>query len=167
MLKEAGVWVVGLDAAPEAVPLAKADLTGPLALVVGAEGAGLTRLVREHCDWLLAIPMYGKVASLNAAVAGSVVLVAARQARSGAASGADVKRSTGLRANGAAYLTFDACAAYTGTSQRRMQSFVWRQRCCLMRACADVAQSAEHRPCKSRVAGSIPAVGLRDDTPGA
>ena len=80
-LKTANVWVVGLDAGPGAIPLGKADLTGPLALVVGAEGAGLARLVREQCDWLLAIPMYGVVASLNAAVAGSVALVAARQAR--------------------------------------------------------------------------------------
>ncbi len=80
-LKAANVWVAGLDAGPGAIPLGKADLTGPLALVVGAEGAGLSRLVREQCDWLLAIPMYGVVASLNAAVAGSVALVAARQAR--------------------------------------------------------------------------------------
>lgn len=79
-LKGAGVWVVGLDNAPNAIPLPQADLTGPLALVVGAEGTGLTRLVRERCDWLLAIPMYGKVTSLNAAVAGSLALVAARQA---------------------------------------------------------------------------------------
>jgi 23S rRNA (guanosine2251-2'-O)-methyltransferase len=90
-LKAAGVWVVGLDASPQAVPLGRADgsarltasLTGPLALVVGAEGPGLARLVRERCDWLLAIPMYGQIASLNAAVAGSVALVAARQAREG------------------------------------------------------------------------------------
>lgn len=90
-LKAAGVWVVGLDARPEAVPLGHTDgsagftagLSGPLALVVGAEGPGLARLVREHCDWLLAIPMYGQIASLNAAVAGSVALVAARQAREG------------------------------------------------------------------------------------
>jgi 23S rRNA (guanosine2251-2'-O)-methyltransferase len=80
-LKQRGVWIVGLDTQPEAVPLSRADLTGSLALVVGAEGAGLARLVREHCDWLLAIPMYGRVASLNAAVAGSVALVAARMAR--------------------------------------------------------------------------------------
>ena len=80
-LKQDGVWVVGLDASPDAVPLREADLRGPLALVVGAEGAGLGRLVREHCDWLLAIPMYGQVASLNAAVAGSIVVTAARQAR--------------------------------------------------------------------------------------
>ncbi len=80
-LKAAGVWVVGLDAGADTVPLARADLTGRLALVVGAEGAGLARLLRERCDWLLSIPMYGRVDSLNAAVAGSVALVAARQAR--------------------------------------------------------------------------------------
>jgi len=80
-LKKAGIWVVGLDASPEAIPLGQADLTGPLAIVVGAEGPGLSRLVRKHCDWLLAIPMYGQVASLNAAIAGSVVLVVAQQAR--------------------------------------------------------------------------------------
>ena len=82
-LKQDRVWVVGLDAGPEAKPLGEADLTGPLALVLGAEGSGLARLVREHCDWLLAIPMHGQVASLNAAVAGSVALVAAREARGG------------------------------------------------------------------------------------
>jgi 23S rRNA (guanosine2251-2'-O)-methyltransferase len=80
-LKGAGVWAVGLDAHPDAIPLSRAELSGPLALVVGAEGAGLARLVRERCDWLLAIPMYGRVTSLNAAVAGSAVLIAARQAR--------------------------------------------------------------------------------------
>jgi 23S rRNA (guanosine2251-2'-O)-methyltransferase len=80
-LKKAGVWVVGLDAGPDTMPLDRADLAGPVVLVVGSEGPGLSRLVREHCDWLLAIPMYGQVASLNAAVAGSVALVAARQAR--------------------------------------------------------------------------------------
>jgi 23S rRNA (guanosine2251-2'-O)-methyltransferase len=81
-LKEAGVWVVGLDAHPDAVPMALADLSGALALVVGGEGSGLSRLVRERCDWLLTIPMYGRIASLNAAVAGSVALIAARQERS-------------------------------------------------------------------------------------
>ena len=80
-LKAVGVWVVGLDAGSDTVPLARGDLTGRLALVVGAEGAGLARLLRERCDWLLSIPMYGRVDSLNAAVAGSVALVAARQAR--------------------------------------------------------------------------------------
>ncbi len=81
MLKDDGVWVAGLDAVPEAKPLGQVDLTGPLVLVVGAEGAGLSRLARERCDWLVQIPMVGKVESLNAAVAGSIVLAAARQAR--------------------------------------------------------------------------------------
>lgn len=80
-LKKAGFWIAGLDATADATPLARADLSGPLALVVGAEGAGLSRLVRDTCDWLVTIPMYGRVASLNAAVAGSVVLVAAQEAR--------------------------------------------------------------------------------------
>ncbi len=80
-LKNAGAWIVGLDMGAEAVPLPRADLSGSLVLVVGAEGSGLTRLVRKHCDWLLSIPMYGSVASLNAAVAGSVALVAARLAQ--------------------------------------------------------------------------------------
>jgi 23S rRNA (guanosine2251-2'-O)-methyltransferase len=80
-LKKAGFWVAGLDAAPGATPLARADLSGPVALVVGAEGAGLSRLVRETCDWRVAIPMYGRVGSLNAAVAGSIVLQAAQEAR--------------------------------------------------------------------------------------
>jgi 23S rRNA (guanosine2251-2'-O)-methyltransferase len=79
-LKKSGVWVVGLDAAPGAVSLSGADLSGALALVVGAEGEGLSRLVRQTCDWLLAIPMHGRITSLNAAVAGSIILVAARQA---------------------------------------------------------------------------------------
>ncbi len=81
-LKQAGIWIVGLDLQPGSVVLDQADLSGPLALVVGSEGSGLGRLVRQHCDWLLAIPMYGRVGSLNAAVAGSVALVAARRARS-------------------------------------------------------------------------------------
>ena len=82
-LKANGVWVAGLDAVPEAIPLAKANLSGPLVLVVGAEGVGLSRLVRERCDWLVSIPMVGKVESLNAAIAGAVVLVAATTGAAG------------------------------------------------------------------------------------
>ena len=73
-LKERGVWVAGLEGAPGAVSPWTADLRGPLALVVGGEGEGVGRLVREHCDYLLALPMRGRVASLNAAVAGSIAL---------------------------------------------------------------------------------------------
>lgn len=81
-LKQSGVWIAGLDAGPAAISLDEADLSGPLAMVVGAEGTGLARLTREACDWLLHIPMYGSVASLNAAVAGSIALVSARQGNS-------------------------------------------------------------------------------------
>lgn len=80
-LKRRNVWIVGLDDRPEAQELLRSDLSGPLALVVGAEGGGLSRLAREQCDWLVRIPMAGRVGSLNAAVAGSVALVAARSAR--------------------------------------------------------------------------------------
>jgi 23S rRNA (guanosine2251-2'-O)-methyltransferase len=84
-LKAEGVWVAGLDAAPEAKSLSRSDLTGPLCIVVGAEGTGLSRLVRDRCDWLMQIPMVGRVESLNASVAGSIALAAARQARLDAA----------------------------------------------------------------------------------
>jgi 23S rRNA (guanosine2251-2'-O)-methyltransferase len=84
-LKAEGIWVAGLDASPEAKSLSKSDLTGPLCLVVGAEGAGLSRLIRDRCDWLVQIPMIGKVESLNASVAGSIALAASRQARLDAA----------------------------------------------------------------------------------
>jgi 23S rRNA (guanosine2251-2'-O)-methyltransferase len=73
-LKQHNVWVAGLEADPEAQFLDQADLSGPLALVVGSEGRGLRRLVREKCDFRLRLPMHGRVASLNAAVAGSVAL---------------------------------------------------------------------------------------------
>jgi 23S rRNA (guanosine2251-2'-O)-methyltransferase len=73
-LKDHDVWVAGLDAGADAEIYDQADLRGPLALVVGSEGSGLRRLVREKCDYLIRLPMRGRVASLNAAVAGSVAL---------------------------------------------------------------------------------------------
>ena len=73
-LKAHYVWVAGLEAVPSARPYHEADLSGSLAVVVGSEGSGLRRLVRERCDFLLRMPMLGQVTSLNAAVAGSVVL---------------------------------------------------------------------------------------------
>ena len=66
--------MAGLESLPEALPYEAVDLSGPLALVVGSEGRGLSRLVRERCDWLLRLPLRGRVGSLNAAVAGSIVL---------------------------------------------------------------------------------------------
>ncbi|HEY57486.1 MAG TPA: 23S rRNA (guanosine(2251)-2'-O)-methyltransferase RlmB [Anaerolineae bacterium] len=80
-LQERGVWVVGLEGGPEAEPLERVRLDAPLALVVGSEGEGLRRLTRETCDVLLRLPMQGRVASLNAAVAGSVALYFVWQAR--------------------------------------------------------------------------------------
>jgi 23S rRNA (guanosine2251-2'-O)-methyltransferase len=74
MLKDAGFWVAGLDAAgPRTIHEAERP-PGPLALVVGSEGAGLSRLVRESCDELIAIPLTGKAESLNVAVAAGVGL---------------------------------------------------------------------------------------------
>lgn len=80
-LQERGVWVVGLDAGREAQPPEQVHLDGPLALVVGSEGEGLRALVCKSCDQLLRLPMRGRVASLNAAVAGSIALYLAWQAR--------------------------------------------------------------------------------------
>jgi len=80
-LKEAGVWVIGLENSLQAENIERFRLDGPLALVVGSEGEGLRPLVRQSCDGLLQLPMRGQVASLNAAVAGSVALYFAWQAR--------------------------------------------------------------------------------------
>lgn len=80
-LKETGAWVVGLEGSPEAQPIAQVRLDGPLALVVGNEGEGMRSLVRRSCDLLVSLPMRGKIESLNAAVAGSVALYLALQAR--------------------------------------------------------------------------------------
>jgi len=79
-LKTHDVWVTGLEALRNAQSYHQADLSSPLAVVVGSEGDGLRRLVRERCDFLLRLPMLGQVTSLNASIAGSVVLYeAARQ----------------------------------------------------------------------------------------
>lgn len=80
-LKDAGAWVVGLENTPNARPLGEVPLDGPLVIVVGSEGEGIRSLVRNSCDFLLKLPMKGKVESLNAAVAGSVVLYIAMQKR--------------------------------------------------------------------------------------
>jgi 23S rRNA (guanosine2251-2'-O)-methyltransferase len=82
-LKQRNIWVIGL--AGEACTLyTQADLTGPLALVVGSEGKGLARLVREHCDLLIKLPMHGAINSLNAAVAGSIAVYEALRQRTAA-----------------------------------------------------------------------------------
>jgi len=80
-LKEAGLWVIGLENSQEARPLESANLDGPLALVVGSEGPGMRSLISRSCDLLVRLPMLGKVESLNAAVAGSIVLFLVLQGR--------------------------------------------------------------------------------------
>ena len=80
-LQQRNVWIVGLDTGAEAQLLGKIDLNMSLALVVGHEGEGLRRLVREKCDFILWLPMRGQVESLNAAVSGSIALYAAWQSR--------------------------------------------------------------------------------------
>ncbi len=80
-LKREGVWVIGLEAHPQALLPEQVRLDGPLALVVGSEGEGIRPLVRASCDALIHLPMRGQVTSLNAAVAGSLGLYLAWQAR--------------------------------------------------------------------------------------
>jgi 23S rRNA (guanosine2251-2'-O)-methyltransferase len=72
-LKPLGLWISGLDK-NEGQPLFASDLSGPLAIVVGAEGKGIRPLVRRNCDFLVAVPQVGPIDSLNASVAGAVVI---------------------------------------------------------------------------------------------
>ena len=72
-LKERGLWVYGTDLTGE-TPFYGTDLKGSVALVIGSEGAGMSRLTREECDFVLTIPMAGNVSSLNASVAAGVVM---------------------------------------------------------------------------------------------
>jgi 23S rRNA (guanosine2251-2'-O)-methyltransferase len=81
-LKEEGVWMAGLDVGQNIVPIDRADLNIPIGLVVGSEGEGMRRLVRDTCDLLITLPMRGHVESLNVATVGAVALYAAWQARS-------------------------------------------------------------------------------------
>ncbi|MBU1671063.1 MAG: 23S rRNA (guanosine(2251)-2'-O)-methyltransferase RlmB [Actinobacteria bacterium] len=81
-LKEEGLWVVGADGdAPD--DYTAIDMTMPLVIVLGGEGKGLSRLVRERCDFLVKIPMLGRVSSLNVATAGAVLLYEAVRQRGG------------------------------------------------------------------------------------
>jgi len=72
-IKERGIWVVGAAAEAE-LDLFRQDLTSPLAVVIGGEGRGIRPLIKRECDFLVSIPMQGKVNSLNASVAGSIIL---------------------------------------------------------------------------------------------
>lgn len=81
-LKARGVWVYGAEA-DGTVDLYKADFAGATALVIGSEGSGISRLVREKCDFIVSIPMRGKVNSLNASNAAAVLLYEAVRRRTG------------------------------------------------------------------------------------
>jgi len=83
-LKAHDIWIAGLENRPEAEPLYETELNMPLALVVGSEGRGLRRLVRQRCDFLLRLPMRGHIGSLNASVAGAVALYEIWQKRGSA-----------------------------------------------------------------------------------
>ena len=81
-LKESGVWVFGTDASGDKL-LYEADLKGPAAIVIGSEGAGMGRLVAENCDFLVRIPLNGRINSLNASAAAAVLLYEAVRQRLG------------------------------------------------------------------------------------
>ena len=81
-LKGKGVWVFG-TAAEGSIPMYKADLTVPAAIVIGNEGEGLSQLVRKNCDVMVSIPMKGKISSLNASAAASILLYEAVRQRIG------------------------------------------------------------------------------------
>ncbi len=78
-LKKAGLWIACADMNGE--DYFKADLKGPLAVVIGSEGKGVSRLVKEKCDFSLRVPMYGKISSLNASVAAAVIMYEAIKQR--------------------------------------------------------------------------------------
>ena len=72
-LKESGLWVTGADMAGEQ-EMCQADLTGAIAIVVGSEGKGITKKIRDNCDFFVRIPMVGEINSLNASVAAAVLM---------------------------------------------------------------------------------------------
>ena len=80
-LKKQGVWVFG-TAAEGSIPMYQADLKGPTAIVIGSEGDGMSRLVRQSCDVTVHIPMKGRISSLNASNAASILLYEAVRQRS-------------------------------------------------------------------------------------
>ena len=79
-LKQAGVWVIGTDGGVEAT-LYEQDLSGPCALVLGSEGAGMRHLTRDLCDFIVKLPMTGSISSLNVSVAAGVCLFEAVRQR--------------------------------------------------------------------------------------
>lgn len=80
-LKEAGLWIAACDM--DGQTYYQTDLTGPIALVIGSEGKGISRLVREKCDFILSIPMEGRISSLNASNAAAVLVYEIHKQRKG------------------------------------------------------------------------------------
>lgn len=80
MLKKEGLWIVGAEMGGETYY--SKDMTGPIALVIGSEGEGLGRLIKENCDFLVSIPMRGNISSLNAAVSAAIIMYEIRKQRS-------------------------------------------------------------------------------------
>lgn len=80
-LKQENIWVAGVEHTPSAQLYTQANLTGAIALVIGSEGKGLSRLLKETCDFLVKLPMRGRVESLNASVAGGLMLYEVWRAR--------------------------------------------------------------------------------------
>ena len=80
-MKKAGIWAAGAAASGDAVVYTEADLAGDIAIVIGAEGDGISGVVRKECDFLVSIPMYGSLESLNASVAAGILLFEARRQR--------------------------------------------------------------------------------------
>lgn len=78
-LKANGIWVYGADMHGE--DIYSTDLTGNVAVVVGSEGSGISRLIKEKCDFLVKIPMFGKINSLNASVAAGIMMYEAVRQR--------------------------------------------------------------------------------------
>ena len=81
-IQQRGVWVYAADM--DGTPYREADLRGPVALVIGSEGRGVSRLVKECCDGAVSIPMRGKINSLNASVAAAILIFSAAEKREGA-----------------------------------------------------------------------------------
>jgi 23S rRNA (guanosine2251-2'-O)-methyltransferase len=80
-MKKAGLWIAGAALGEGATDYAGADFKRDLALVIGAEGTGISTVVRKECDYLVRIPMYGTIGSLNASVAAGILLFEARRQR--------------------------------------------------------------------------------------
>jgi len=78
-LKKLGIWIYGSDM--DGVTYTKTDFSGPVAIVVGSEGSGISRLIKQKCDHIVSIPMYGKIASLNASVAAGILMFEAAKTR--------------------------------------------------------------------------------------